>query len=85
MIPPENPSLRRVHRGCPSHDEAGTASWAELSTVSMLKVDLVSPDDPLGRVDIGVDPRNPARAVCSGFCCCRCRHDGSFLNGCSIV
>src|ERR687898_243443 len=75
--------LPPVHRGCPSHDEedGGVGPIAECLHA---EVDPVCPDDPL----VGLHRPNLGTwrgRLLWGLGVVAVRHDGSFLNGCSIV
>src|SRR5215203_5281129 len=75
--------LPPVHRGCPSHDEedGGVGPIAECLEA---EVDPVCPDDPLvwlHRPNLGTW----RGSLLWGLAVVSVRHDGSFLNDCSIV
>src|SRR5215211_3552636 len=77
------PLLPPVHRGCPSHDEedGGVGPIAECLDA---EVDPISPDDSL----VGLHRANLGSRrgrLLWGLGVVAVRHDGSFLNGCSIV
>src|SRR5919107_4578015 len=77
------PVLPPVHRGCPSHDEddGGVGTIAECLGA---EVDPVSPDDPL----VGLHRANCGTRrgrLLWGLGVVTVGHDGSLLNGCSIV
>src|SRR5215216_6358940 len=77
------PVLPPVHRGCPSHDEED-GEVGPIAECLDAEIDPVCPDDPL----VGLHRPNLGTRrgrLLWGLAVVTVRHDGSLLNGCSIV